>query len=59
MTTKKKSAPRTKARASIKASAAVYPVTTFTVAARNLLNMAAVCATSATILLCLMIVKRF
>ena len=55
MAGKKRATPRKKT----KATAAVYPITTFSVAAGNLLNMAAVCATSATILLCLMIVKRF
>ncbi|HEY8335611.1 hypothetical protein [Rhodopseudomonas sp. P2A-2r] len=55
MANKKRSAPRKKANA----TAAVYPTSTVIVAARNLLNMAAVMASCATILLCLMIVKKF
>jgi hypothetical protein len=55
MTSKKRSAPRKRA----KAAQAVYPTSAAAVAARNLLNMAVVMATCATILLVLMIVKRF
>lgn len=55
MANKKRSAPRKKANAPV----AVYPTSTVIVAARNLLNMAAVMASCATILLCLMIVKKF
>ena len=55
MTSKKRSAPRKRA----KAAQAVYPTSAVAVAARNLLNMAVVMATCATILLTLMIVKRF
>ena len=55
MTNKKRSAPRKKANASV----AAYPTSAVTIAARNLLNMAMVMASCATILLCLMIVKKF
>ncbi len=55
MATRKRSAPRKKA----KASPAVYPTSAVTVAARNLVNMAVVMGTCATILLVLMIVKKF
>lgn len=41
------------------ATAATYPTSAMTVAARNLLNMAAVAAASATILLCLLMIKKF
>ena len=55
MTTKKRSAPRRKNNA----AQAVYPTSAVSVAARNLVNMAVVMATCATILLVLMIVKKF
>ena len=56
MASKKRPAPRKKPNAS---AAAVHPTSAAIVAARNLLNMAAVMASCATILLCLMIVKKF
>ena len=52
MATKKRSAPRKKTQAT-------YPNSAVAVAARNLVNMAVVMATCATILLTLMIVKKF
>jgi hypothetical protein len=55
MATNKRSAPRKKA----KAAPALYPTSAVSVAAKNLLNMAVVMATCATILLTLMIVKKF
>ncbi|MDB5565700.1 MAG: hypothetical protein JWP84_2266 [Tardiphaga sp.] len=55
MAAKKRPAPRKKA----KASDAVYPTSAVSIAARNLLNMAVVMASCATILLALMIVKKF
>jgi hypothetical protein len=55
MASKKRPAPRGKS----KAPAAVYPLSAITVATRNLINMAMVMASCATILLCLMIVKKF
>ena len=55
MASKKRSAPRKKA----KALQTVYPTSALSVATRNLINMAAVMATCATILLTLMIVKKF
>jgi hypothetical protein len=55
MATKKKPAPRKKAAATV----AAYPTSAVSIATRNLLNMAMVMASCATILLCLMIVKRF
>ena len=55
MATKKKPAARRKANA----TAAVAPASAVTIAARNLLNMAMVMASCATILLCLMIAKKF
>lgn len=55
MATRKRATPRRKA----KPSAAVHPTSAIAVASRNLLNMAAVTAACATILLCLLIVKRF
>jgi hypothetical protein len=55
MASKKRPASRGKA----KAPAAVYPTSAAAIAARNLINMAVVMASCATILLCLMIVKRF
>ncbi len=42
-----------------KATSAVFRNPTIAVAANNLLNMAAVAAASATILLCLMVFKQF
>ncbi|MDB5657053.1 MAG: hypothetical protein JWQ94_4666 [Tardiphaga sp.] len=42
-----------------KATQAVYPTSAVSVAAKNLVNMAVVMATCATILLALMIVKKF
>ena len=55
MAIKKRSAPRKKTNA----AQAVYPTSAVSVAARNLVNMAVVMATCATILLVLMIVKKF
>ena len=55
MASKKRPAPRKKA----KATQAVYPTSAVSVATRNLINMAVVMATCATILLVLMIVKKF
>ena len=55
MASKKRSAPRKKTNA----SQAVYPTSAVSVATRNLVNMAVVMATCATILLVLMIVKKF
>jgi hypothetical protein len=55
MTAKKKPAPRKKTNA----SAAVVSTSAAAIAGRNLLNMAMVMASCATILLCLMIVKKF
>jgi hypothetical protein len=55
MATKKKTASRKKPAA----TAAMYPTSAATIAGRNLLNMAMVMASCATILLCLMIVKKF
>ena len=55
MATKKRSAPRKKTNA----TQAMYPTSAVSVAARNLVNMAVVMATCATILLVLMIVKKF
>jgi short subunit dehydrogenase-like uncharacterized protein len=55
MATKKRSAARRKNNA----PQAVYPTSAVSVAARNLVNMAVVMATCATILLVLMIVKKF
>ena len=55
MASKKRPAPRKKA----KATQAVYPTSAVSVATRNLVNMAVVMATCATILLVLMIVKKF
>ncbi|MEH2473464.1 hypothetical protein V1281_005350 [Nitrobacteraceae bacterium AZCC 2161] len=55
MAAKKRPAPRKKA----KASDAVYPTSAVSIAARNLINMAVVMASCATILLALMIVKKF
>lgn len=55
MTTNKKTAPRRKA----KAPEAVYPTSAVAIATRNLINMAVVMASCGTILLTLMIVKKF
>ncbi|MDB5617524.1 hypothetical protein [Tardiphaga sp.] len=55
MTTRKRSGSRNKA----KATQAVYPTSAASVAGRNLVNMAVVMATCATILLALMIAKKF
>lgn len=55
MASKKRTAPRKKTRI----AQAVYPTSAVAVAARNLLNMAVVMATCGTILLTLMIVKKF
>lgn len=55
MAAKKRSVPRKKA----KVSDVVYPTSAVVVAARNLLNMAVVMASCGTILLTLMIVKKF
>ena len=55
MTTKKKPSARKKANAPV----AVISTSAAAVAGRNLLNMAMVMASCATILLCLMIVKKF
>lgn len=55
MATKKRSATRKKTNV----SQAAYPTSAVSVAARNLVNMAVVMATCATILLVLMIVKKF
>ena len=55
MATKKRSAPRKKTQA----PPAVYPTSAVSIAARNLVNMAVVMTTCATILLTLMIVKKF
>jgi hypothetical protein len=54
MATKKKLA-----RKKVSAPAATYPASAAAIAARNLLNMAMVMASCATILLCLMIAKKF
>ncbi|CAN5147577.1 hypothetical protein BH11PSE4_BH11PSE4_44500 [soil metagenome] len=54
MATKKKPA-----RKKASATAAVVPASAVSVAARNLFNMAMVMASCATILLCLMIAKKF
>lgn len=55
MTAHKKTAPRKKTMV----SEAVYPTTAVAIATRNLVNMAMVMASCATILLTLMIVKKF
>ena len=55
MTTKKKPASRKKANVTV----AMAPTSAAAIAGRNLLNMAMVMASCATILLCLMIVKKF
>jgi hypothetical protein len=55
MATKKKPAPRKKTAAAV----AVIQTSAVGIATRNLLNMAVVMASCATILLCLMIVKKF
>jgi hypothetical protein len=55
MAANKKTAPRRKATA----SEAVYPTSAVAIATRNLINMAVVLASCATILLTLMIVKKF
>jgi hypothetical protein len=55
MAAQKKSAPRKKAMT----SEAVYPTSAVAIATRNLINMAVVMASCATILLTLMIVKKF
>lgn len=59
MAAQKRSAPqRSQPRRKAKASAA-DPTSAIAVASRNLMNMAAVTAACATILLCLLIVKKF
>jgi hypothetical protein len=55
MAANKKTAPRKKAMA----SETVYPTSAVAIATRNLINMAVVMASCATILLTLMIVKKF
>jgi len=55
MATKKRSAPRKKSNA----AQVAHPTSAASVAARNLINMAVVMTTCATILLVLMIVKKF
>lgn len=55
MAAQKKSAPRNKPVA----VAAIYPTSVAVIATRNLINMTVVMASSATVLLALMIVRKF
>ena len=50
---------KTTSRKKPSATVATYRTSTISVAAHSLLNMAAVAAASATILLCLLVIKKF